>query len=75
MVINMNKKMYFKIDKIPDLSLNKYSSLSETGIDGILERHTSFLRQWSSITTIFPSAGATTSFEVSSTLRYLTGQR
>ena len=46
MVINMNKRMYFKIDKIPDLSLNKYSSLSETGIDGILERHTSFLRQW-----------------------------
>lgn len=42
----MSKKMYFKINKIPDISLNKYASLSDTGVEGILERHTAFLRQW-----------------------------
>lgn len=38
--------MYFKISRIPDISLNKYASLSDTGVEGILERHTAFLRQW-----------------------------
>lgn len=38
--------MYFKITQIPDVSLSKYASLSDTGVDGILERHQSFLRQW-----------------------------
>lgn len=42
----MSGKMYFKISKIPDISLNKYASLSDTGVEGILERHTAFLRQW-----------------------------
>lgn len=39
----------FQIDKIPDLSLNKYQSLADTGIDGVLKRHESFLRQWHGI--------------------------
>ena len=39
----------FQIDQIPDLSLNKYQSLADTGIDGGLKRHESFLRQWHGI--------------------------
>lgn len=38
-----------KLKEIPDLSLNKYQSLSDTGIDGVLNRHSSFLRQWHGI--------------------------
>lgn len=41
----------FQIDQIPDLSLNKYQSLGDTGIDGVLKRHDSFLRQWHGICT------------------------
>ena len=36
----------FKLNEIPDLSLNKYQSLSSSGISGVLERHRAFLRQW-----------------------------
>ncbi len=39
----------FQITKLPDLSLNKYQSLSDTGVDGLLSRHESFLRQWHGI--------------------------
>lgn len=39
----------FQIDQIPDLSLNKYHSLADTGIEGVLNRHESFLRQWHGI--------------------------
>ncbi len=39
----------FQIRKLPDLSLNKYQSLSDTGTDGVLNRHHSFLRQWHGI--------------------------
>lgn len=41
----------FQIDQIPDLSLNKYQSLADTGISGVLKRHESFLRQWHGICT------------------------
>lgn len=41
----------FKLDKIPDLSLTKYQSLADTGVDGVLKRHESFLRQWHGICT------------------------
>lgn len=41
----------FQIREIPDLSLNKYQSLSDTGIDGVLKRHSNFLRQWHGICT------------------------
>ncbi len=40
------KQVFFKLNNIPDLSLGKYQSLSNVGVDGILEQHTSFLRQW-----------------------------
>lgn len=39
----------FKIDQIPDLSLNKYQSLADTGVKGVLKRHENFLRQWHGI--------------------------
>lgn len=38
-----------QLHKIPDLSLNKYQSLADTGIDGVLKRHSNFLRQWHGI--------------------------
>lgn len=41
--------MPFQITKLPDLSLNKYQSLSDAGIDGLLSRHERFLRQWHGI--------------------------
>ena len=39
----------FQVSEIPDLSLNKYQALADTGIDGVLKRHESFLRQWHGI--------------------------
>lgn len=39
----------FQVNQIPDLSLNKYQSLADTGIAGVLKRHNSFLRQWHGI--------------------------
>lgn len=39
----------FRIAQIPDLSLSKYQSLADTGIEGVLKRHESFLRQWHGI--------------------------
>lgn len=39
----------FQLKCIPDLSLNKYQSLADTGIEGVLKRHESFLRQWHGI--------------------------
>ena len=35
----------FNLKRIPDLSLTKYMSLDESGVDGVLEKHGSFLRQ------------------------------
>lgn len=40
------KGLCYKIEVIPDLSLNKYSSLDGNGVDGVLEKHLAFLRQW-----------------------------
>lgn len=40
------ENLCFEIEKIPDLSLNKYQCLADTGIEGVLKRHESFLRQW-----------------------------
>lgn len=39
----------FQIKEIPDLSLNKYQTLSDTGISGVLKRHSNFIRQWHGI--------------------------
>lgn len=40
------KELCYKIEVVPDLSLNKYASLDGNGIDGVLEKHLAFLRQW-----------------------------
>ena len=37
---------FFELDKIPDLSLSKYMSLDEAGVDGVLKKQSSFLRQF-----------------------------
>ena len=36
---------YFDLERVPDLSLTKYMSLDESGVDGVLKKHASFLRQ------------------------------
>lgn len=41
----------FRLEEIPDLTLTKYQSLADTGVDGVLKRHESFLRQWHGICT------------------------
>ena len=37
---------FYKINEIPDLTLAKYQSLGENGIEAVLNKHDSFLRQW-----------------------------
>lgn len=39
----------YGLKQIPDLTLNKYQSLADAGIEGVLKRHNSFLRQWHGI--------------------------
>ena len=36
---------YYELNKAPDFSLNKYTSLSETGPAGVLVQHQAFWRQ------------------------------
>ena len=36
---------WYYVKDIPDLTLNQYSSLEDTGVDGVLEKHIAFLRQ------------------------------
>ncbi len=38
-------ELWLRLKQLPDLSLNKYSSLDGRGVDGVLEKHISFLRQ------------------------------
>lgn len=41
--------LLYEIKEIPDLSLTKYQSLAEEGVEGVLERTEAFLRQWQKI--------------------------
>ena len=36
---------YFELHKVPDFSLSKYASLSETGPGGVLTQHQAFWRE------------------------------
>lgn len=36
---------WYKLSNLPDLTMNKYSSLEENGVDGVLNKHISFLYQ------------------------------
>lgn len=38
--------IFYEIEEIPDLSLIKYQMLGDSGVEGVLERHIAFLRQW-----------------------------
>lgn len=38
-------ELWYRLEQIPDLTLNKYSSLEGNGVDGVLEKHIAFLRQ------------------------------
>ncbi|MCL2671877.1 MAG: DUF87 domain-containing protein [Clostridiales bacterium] len=40
------QELWYKIETLPDLGLNKYASLDGSGVDGVLEKHIAFLRQW-----------------------------
>lgn len=40
------KELCYKLSGLPDLCLNKYASLDGNGVDGVLEKHLAFLRQW-----------------------------
>lgn len=39
-----NSQIWFRISKLPDLTLMKYASLEGNGIGGVLEKHLAFLR-------------------------------
>lgn len=43
---------FFRVPCIPDIDLVKYQSLGEQGLDGVIERHNRFLRQWQRNTTL-----------------------
>ena len=36
---------YYTLEKIPDLTLNRYSSLDESGVGGVISHHSTFWRQ------------------------------
>ncbi len=38
--------LFFRVTKIPDLSLNKYCAGENNGVSGMLDKHIAFLRQW-----------------------------
>ena len=44
---------YFGIKELPDLNLNKYQTLSETGVGGVLKRQSDFLRLWIRVCSLY----------------------
>lgn len=38
-------ELWYRLTQLPDLTLNKYSSLDGNGVDGVIEKHIAFLRQ------------------------------
>lgn len=38
-------ELWYRLTKLPDLTLNKYASLKGNGVDGVIEKHIAFLRQ------------------------------
>lgn len=38
-------ELWYRLTQLPDLTLNKYSSLEGKGVDGVIEKHIAFLRQ------------------------------
>ena len=50
------ENIFFNLNVIPDLTLNKYASLGENGVDGVLDRHSSFLRLWHRVTLLLDAS-------------------
>ena len=42
-------KLIYTLKEIPDLTLSKYQSLADVGVDGVVNRHGDFLRLWHGI--------------------------
>lgn len=38
-------ELWYCLDQLPDLTLNKYASLEGSGVDGVIQKHIAFLRQ------------------------------
>ena len=38
-------ELWYQVQQIPDLTLNKYAALEGSGVDSVLEKHIAFLRQ------------------------------
>ena len=38
-------ELWYRLTKLPDLTLNKYASLEGKGVDGVIAKHIAFLRQ------------------------------
>ena len=38
-------ELWYCLDRLPDLTLNKYASLEDSGVDGVIQKHIAFLRQ------------------------------
>lgn len=39
------EELWYAVNQLPDLTLNKYSSLEGNGVEGVIEKHIAFLRQ------------------------------
>ena len=46
-------RLIYSLNYIPDLTLIKYQALADSGIDGVLKRNNSFLRQWQKISSTY----------------------
>lgn len=42
-------KLIYSLKEVPDLTLSKYQSLADVGVDGVIKRHSDFLRLWHGI--------------------------
>lgn len=42
-------RLIYTLKEIPDLTLSKYQSLADVGVDGVVKRHSDFLRLWHGI--------------------------
>ena len=40
------QELWYRVGLLPDLGLHKYASLDGSGVDGVLDKHIAFLRQW-----------------------------
>lgn len=46
---DLNYLSVYSVNVLPDFTLNKYQSIADTGVEGVLNRHMNFLREWHGI--------------------------